>query len=97
MRVEFVLGARLEFHDATEWYEARGDGLGSAFAEELKDTLILIAQAPDRWRCVEEDVRRCLLRCFPYAVLYTIEADCILVLAVMHSSREPGYWKDRLK
>ena len=49
-----------------------------------------------RWRAIEEDVRRCLTRVFPYAVLYTIEADFILIVAVMHCSREPGYWKSRV-
>jgi toxin ParE1/3/4 len=49
-----------------------------------------------RWRVIEEDVRRCLTRVFPYAVLYTIETDFILIVAVMHCSREPGYWKSRV-
>lgn len=40
---------------------------------------------------MDEDVRRCLTHVFPYGVLYTIEADFILVVAVMHCSREPGY------
>jgi hypothetical protein len=48
-------------------------------------------------RLVNEDVRRCLAHIFPYAILYTIEADYILIVAVMHLSREPGYWKDRLR
>ena len=45
---------------------------------------------------MDEDVRRCLTRIFPFAVLYTIEQDFILIVAVMHWSREPGYWRDRL-
>ena len=52
---------------------------------------------PKRWRVIEEDVHRCLTRIFPYAILYTIEQDFLLIVAVMHCSREPGYWKLRLK
>lgn len=55
----------------------------------------LIVEAPQRWPIIEEDVRRCLTRVFPYAVLYSVEVDYILILAVMHSHREPGYWRDR--
>lgn len=44
---------------------------------------------------IDEDVRRCMARKFPYGVLYAIEQDYILILAVMHCSREPGYWKSR--
>jgi len=49
-----------------------------------------------RWRKFDEDVRRCLTRVFPYAILYTIEEDYILIVAVAHFSREPGYWKYRI-
>ncbi|MGJ5632303.1 hypothetical protein [Nostoc sp. CALU 1950] len=45
--------------------------------------------------CSLYDVRRCMTRKFPYGILYTIEQDYILVLAVMHCSREAGYWKSR--
>jgi hypothetical protein len=41
-------------------------------------------------------VRRCLTHVFPYGVLYTVEPDFILIVAVMHGSREPGYWKRRV-
>jgi toxin ParE1/3/4 len=49
-----------------------------------------------RYPIVEEDVRRCMTKKFPYAILYTIEPDdSILIVAVMHCSRKPGYWKER--
>ncbi len=44
---------------------------------------------------MDEDVRRCMARRFPYGILYTIEQDYILILAVMHCSRQPGYRKSR--
>jgi len=54
------------------------------------------SRSPRRWRALDEDVRRCLTRVFPYGVLYTIESEFILFVAVMHCSREPGYWKRRV-
>ena len=62
----------------------------------VEDAISRVVEAPMRWRVIEEDVRRCLTRVFLYGVLYTIEADFILIVAVMHCSREPGYWKGRV-
>jgi hypothetical protein len=50
---------------------------------------------PLRYRIFEQDVRRVLVKVFPYAVLFTVEEDSILVVAVMHCHREPGYWRNR--
>lgn len=54
-----------------------------------------VLESPARYRVIEDDVRRCLARVFPYGLLYSVEPDFVLVLAVMHLSREPGYWKVR--
>lgn len=38
-----------------------------------------------------------MVRVFPYQVLYTIEADYILIVAIAHGKRQPGYWRHRLR
>lgn len=70
--------------------------LGDRFAAEVRSAIRRVVETPERWRVLEEDVRRCLVRVFPYSVLYTIEADFILIVAVMHGKRQPGYWRYRL-
>jgi plasmid stabilization system protein ParE len=62
----------------------------------IEDAIRRILDAPDRWRVVEEDIRRCLTHVFPYAILYTIESEFVLIVAVAHCSRKPGYWKGRI-
>lgn len=96
MRHEFHPEALLEFEEAVQFYKQRGRNLGRRFAREIRTTIARIAATPDRWRTLEEDVRRCLVRVFPYAVLYTIEEDHILIVAIMHGKRRPGYWRHRL-
>jgi len=54
-----------------------------------------VVAAPGSWRVIEGDIRRCLTKVFPYAVLYSIEPDHILIVAIMHCRREPGYWRNR--
>lgn len=97
MRIEFHPAARLEFIEAVNYYESRSQGLGAEFAEEIEAALEVIADDPRRWRCLEEDVRRKLLKRFPYGVLYTEEVDYLLIVALMHFRRKPGYWRQRLQ
>jgi toxin ParE1/3/4 len=88
--------ARDEYLEAARFYERRSAGLGIAFTLEVEAAIGRIVEAPRRWPVFEQDVRRCLTHRFPYGILYSIEGDSILILAVMHCSRRPGYWKQRL-
>lgn len=88
--------AQLEFRESAAYYEGCRSGLGVDFADEIESVLRRIPEAPERWPSIGEDVRRCLARRFPYGILYTIEPGYILIIAVMHCSRKPGYWRDRL-
>jgi toxin ParE1/3/4 len=84
-----------EYESAADWYATRDDGLDLRFIDCVERTLRLVHQDPLRWRAVEDDVRRCLTPVFPFALLYTVESGEIFILAVMHTSREPGYWRSR--
>lgn len=88
--------AHAEFKDATIYYYEKSPSLASAFYAEVENAIQKIVEKPDLYHFIDEDVRRCMTRRFPYAILYTIEKDYILILAVMHCSRKPSYWKNRL-
>ena len=96
MIYDFHPEARLEYREAATFYESRRPGLGAAFTLEVEATIERVLEAPDRWRVIEQDVRRCLTHTFPYGILYTIEPDSILIVSVMHLRRKPGYWRARL-
>ena len=89
--------AAVEFEEAVRYYQERGRTLGDRFAAEVRRTIGSILATPGRWRVLEDDVRRCLVRVFPYSVLYTIEPNSVLIVAVAHAKREPGYWRYRLR
>jgi|SRR5215213_6330667 len=97
MRYEFHPAALEEYHQAALWYAEREQQVGLKFVASVEEAIGRIVEAPTRWRVVNEDVRRCLTRVFPFGLLYTIEADFILIVAVMHFSREPDYWKSRIE
>lgn len=96
MRVEFHPEALAEFEDAAHYYAGIQNSLAQRFISAVESSIIQIAEAPDRWLILEHDIRRCLTRVFPFAVLYTIETDYVLIVAVMHCHRQPGYWHHRL-
>ncbi len=97
MKYEFHPEALDEYEDATRFYADCQDGLELRFITCVESAFRQLSETPSRWRLFEEDVRRCLVHVFPYAVLYTIEPGYVLILAVMHCSREPGYWRHRIE
>jgi plasmid stabilization system protein ParE len=95
MKYVFHPDALNEYSEAVQYYSQQRTEVAQAFIDAVEDAIYRIREAPTRWTVIEEDVRRCLTRSFPYGILYTIESDYILILAVMHCNREPGYWKNR--
>lgn len=80
--------------EATAWYLEEGElELGLRFAKELKRTFERIVANPFAWTELGSGVRRALVRGFPYAVLYAVEAERIEVFAIMHQRRHPDQWK----
>lgn len=97
MKYKFHPEAFEEYLQATSWYSERDPGIAVGFVESVEDAIERILDAPKRWRIVDEDIRRCLTRVFSYAILYTIEDEYVLIVAVMHCSREPDYWNSRIE
>jgi hypothetical protein len=88
--------AKRELEYSVKYYEAQSKGLGKRFLFEVEKGLTLIAERPDAWPpLVYDRMRRYLLHYFPYAILYKNDPEAIYVLAIMHLSRKPGYWRSR--
>jgi plasmid stabilization system protein ParE len=96
MKYAFHPEAEAEFLDATDYYEAHDSGLGYDFAIEVHSAIQNILSFPRAWTVLEDDIRRCQVRRFPYGILYAQEGDDIFIVAVMHLHRDPDYWRDRV-
>jgi toxin ParE1/3/4 len=96
MTYSFHPEAHVELKEATLHYSEKSRSLRSAFYSEVEYAIERIVENPLLYRVIDEDVRRCLTKRFPYAILYSIEDHYILILAVMHCSRDPLYWKHRI-
>jgi len=89
--------AQEELRAAAIYYEDRRAGLGLRFVEALESGFRRIERSPFTWRCIRGDIRRFLVKTFPYGIVYAPVENDIFVLAIMHFKREPDYWLGRLE
>ena len=92
MKIVFSKLALLELEDAIAFYETELAGLGLLFKEEIKLSVSRIKEHPEAWSIEKGDVRKALLHRFPFKILYAIEKDKIIILAIAHQHRKPNYW-----
>lgn len=96
MTVEFLTEAEEELTEAALWYESKQPGLGVRFRDEIAHVVSRIAEDPTLWREREGGYRRVNCPVFPYFVAYIIRNQRIIIAAVGHGHRKPGYWKSRV-
>jgi len=95
MNVLFHPDAELEFNEAIDYYEAIENGLGYDFSLEIVSAIGRVIDFPKAWLVIEGEIRRALVKRFPYGILYAEDQGLIYIIAVMHLHRDPEYWKHR--
>jgi plasmid stabilization system protein ParE len=96
MNISLLPDAQDELDEAVRWYEAQVPGLGERFLTEAVHAFGLIRRFPLAWHPLSANTRRCRLKRFPYAVIYAAEGKDIIVIALAHLHRKPGYWAERV-
>ena len=96
MTVHFLAPARLELREAIAYYNNKESQLGSRFSEAVKRAAGSIVQYPLAWPPASENTRHCQVRGFPYSLIYYMESNEVVIVAVMHNKREPQHWSERL-
>lgn len=95
MELLFLPEAEEDVRAAWSWYAEEANEVGRAFVMAMDTCLERIREQPRGFPRVEGEIRRALVRPFPYGVLYLEGAKAIVVLACMHLSRAPDAWKRR--
>lgn len=80
---------------AASWYEQQREGLGHEFLDQALATFDAVAAQPLQCPIVHRNTRRALMARFPFGIYFRVEADDIVVVAVMHGSRHPHRWQGR--
>ena len=97
MKIRLLKIAQQELDEAVEWYNQQVVGLGLEFLDEFDDSVKLVASFPEISKKILDDIRRFLINRFPYGVIYGIDGDFIVIIAIAHFRRKPNYWIDRLQ
>jgi plasmid stabilization system protein ParE len=93
----FAITASQELEAAIRWYEERREGLGAELYDATVAGIELIATHPEIGvlRPGPVPTRQLVLQRFPYKIVYRVRAHDLYVVAIAHTSRSPGYWRDR--
>ena len=97
IEVKFLELAQQELDDAFEYYEYQQLDLGYRFVQEVHNSIELIKAYPLGWSSISKNTRRCLVKNFPYGVIYQKRENIILVVAIANLYRKPNYWIERTK
>lgn len=91
--------ALFEYAEAANYFlREASPRVAEAFVSAVESAVATLVSAPTRWRVVEEpEIRRSLVGRFPFVIYYRWEPqhERVTIYAVMHCSREPGYWRHR--
>ena len=97
MKVRFISPANNELDEAINYYKHQLPGLGFRFFQEVATAIDRIKFMPEAWTKIGVRTRRCILKDFPYALLYVKEPAEILITAVANLHRDPEHYKDRIR
>jgi toxin ParE1/3/4 len=89
------LEAEQDMREAYSWYEKQIPGLGSNFLLKVDAALRSLQRNPIQYPLVHREVRRCLVRRFPYGIFYVAEDKRVVIVAVFHAKRNPSAWHAR--
>lgn len=98
----FLPEAMAEYEDALVYYETCEEGLGLRLIREVDAAIALIMEFPEARPLVrgvpaKYGLRWVLLRSFPIELVYAVREGAVVIVAVFHAHRRPGYWRERLK
>ncbi len=93
---KFLPEAEEEMNLAARFYQERSEGLGWDFLIEVERTVASILAHPQAGPAISRNLRRRIVRKFPFGILYAIHEDQIVIVAIAHLRRHPDYWKNRV-
>ncbi len=96
MRFRWLDLALDEYEEAVQFYGGRGLGLDERFVDCIESAIESVCKFPSRSPFLEDDIRRRVVEGFPYSVIYLEDGAFVAIVAIMHDSREPGYWRKRV-
>ena len=96
MQARFLKAAEAEANEVVAYLDEQRTGLGDRFEDDLLATVTVVSQHPFSGKAIGDIVRQSRLRTFRYNLIYVVDGDEIVIVAIAHHRRRPGYWRNRL-
>jgi plasmid stabilization system protein ParE len=93
--IDCLSGARQDFDESFDWYAERSVQAAVRFAAAVDAALDRILANPTQFASADGVHRECPVKKFPFRVVYRLVDDRVLVVAIAHAKRRPGYWRHR--
>jgi len=95
--IRYRLACVTELDEATKWYSQYGQALANQFRQIVRDKITEARRFPRHWPAQSDGTRHIYLAPFPYVLVVRVFKGFLEVIALAHTSRQPGYWRDRLR
>ena len=93
--IDYLSGARRDFDESFDWYAARSTRTALRFVAAVDAAVTSLANDPMRFASPDGVHHKCLIKKFPFRIVYRLVNEGVLIVAVAHAKRRPGYWRDR--
>ena len=94
-RYRYLPSSREELNEAAAFYEASVPGLGEAFLDDVERAIETVRESPGIGASMGRGFRKSILRRFPFTIVYARRDEEIVIVAIAHQRRRPGYWRGR--
>lgn len=95
MKIEFLKLAKLEFEEATTYYDSESKELGKRFKNEIRSSIDMILQFPELYPIFSDDIRKCITHTFPYTIFYTHKNETVYIYAIANHYKDPLIYAKR--
>ncbi len=94
-KVEILSAAKSDLFQAKNWYNLQRDNLGNEFLFEIDKLQAQIKNNPEQFPKSRNEIRKAVVKRFPFCLYFVLKSDTIKIIAVFHDSRNPIIWKER--
>jgi plasmid stabilization system protein ParE len=94
MTVKFLPDAKEEITATAMFYHRQAAGLGERFLDDVERAAQLLRQQPSLGQQLDDDLHQLILHRFPFSLIYAREPNAVLIVAIAHQRRRPGYWRE---
>ena len=94
--IDLLPGARRDFDESFDWYAERSGHTARRFTEAVDAALEKVAGMPTQFSSTDGVHRECPVKKFPFRIVYRLIDQRVIVVAIAHAKRQPGYWRNRI-